>query len=113
LLFRIVQEALNNIRKHSEASNVEIGVNFGDARTVVTITDNGRGFSIPERVSDLAATGKLGLAGMWERAQLIGGYVRINSEAGQGTVVTVEVPNEGNLCELSAREDEIKARLNA
>ncbi|ADJ26436.1 histidine kinase [Dehalogenimonas lykanthroporepellens BL-DC-9] len=112
LLFRIAQEALNNIRKHSEASNVEIGVNFGDARTIITISDNGRGFSIPERVCDLAAMGKLGLAGMRERAQLIGGHVRINSQSGHGTVVTVEVPNEGNLCELPAREYEIKARLN-
>ena len=113
LLFRIAQEALNNIRKHSEASNVEIGVNYGDCRTVVSIRDNGRGFTIPERVSDLAAIGKLGLAGMRERAQLIGGHVRVKSEAGHGTVVTVEVPNEGNLCDLSAREHEIQARLSA
>ncbi|MGI2335869.1 MAG: PAS domain-containing sensor histidine kinase [Dehalogenimonas sp.] len=113
LLFRIAQEALNNIRKHSDASNVEITVNYGESKTLVAISDNGRGFAIPERVSDLAAIGKLGLAGMRERAQLIGGNVSVSSEPEQGTVVTVEVPNQGNICDLSAREKEFQVRLNA
>ncbi|WP_338738196.1 PAS domain-containing sensor histidine kinase [Candidatus Dehalogenimonas loeffleri] len=113
LLFRIAQEALNNIRKHSEASNVEITVTYGEQKTVVAISDNGRGFSIPERVGDLAAIGKLGLAGMRERAQLIGGYFCVHSQPGHGTVVSVEVPNQGNMCDLHARKNGLEARLKA
>ncbi|GAH56910.1 unnamed protein product, partial [marine sediment metagenome] len=54
--------------------------------------DNGKGFELPERIGDLASSGKLGLAGMQERAQLIGGTLRLQSELGKGTTVTVEVP---------------------
>ncbi|MEN8614145.1 PAS domain S-box protein [Dehalogenimonas sp. THU2] len=111
LLFRIVQEAPNNIRKHSEASQVEITVTYGVEKTVVSIADNGKGFSLPQRVSDLAAMGKLGLAGMQERAQLIGGHISLKSDPGHGTVVTIEVPNQGNLCEMPSAARELESRL--
>ena len=111
LLFRIAQEALNNVRKHSEASQVEITVNFGEEKTTVAIADNGKGFPIPQRVSDLAAGGKLGLAGMQERAQLIGGHVALKSDPGHGTVITVEVPNQGNLCEIPTPAQVLENRL--
>jgi len=111
LLFRIVQEALNNVRKHSDASQVDITVNFGQEKTTVSVADNGKGFTLPDRVSDLAAGGKLGLAGMRERAQLIGGNVTMKSEPGHGTVVTVEVPNQGNLCELPTPAQALENRL--
>ncbi|POZ58838.1 hypothetical protein [Dehalococcoides mccartyi] len=52
---------------------------------------------LPERVGDLAALGKLGLTGMQERAQLIGGRLSIQSKPEVGTMVTVAVPNSGNL----------------
>jgi len=90
-LFRIVQEALRNVWKHSEASRAWVAVEFGDDKTVLTITDNGKGFELLERVEDLASVGKLGLAGMQERAQLIGGRLMLQSEPGKGTTVTVEV----------------------
>jgi signal transduction histidine kinase len=67
-------------------------VEFDDGKTVLTIRDNGRGFGLPKRVSDLASTGKLGLAGMEERARLLGGGLTLQSELGKGTTVTVEVP---------------------
>ncbi|MBA7485092.1 hypothetical protein ES707_20627 [subsurface metagenome] len=93
ILFRIAQEALRNVWKHSEASDAWIVVEFGDDKTVLTITDNGKGFELPERVEDLASAGKLGLAGMQERAQLIQGKLTLQSEPGKGTTVTIEVPN--------------------
>lgn len=92
-LFRIVQETLRNVWKHSEASRAWVAVDFGDDKTVLTITDNGKGFELPERIEDLASVGKLGLAGMQERAQLIGGRLMLQSEPGKGTIVTVEVPS--------------------
>ncbi|TFG46989.1 MAG: PAS domain-containing sensor histidine kinase [Dehalococcoidia bacterium] len=113
LLFRIAQEALNNVRKHSDASQVEITVSYGGDKTVVSIADNGKGFALLQRVNDLAAIGKLGLAGMQERAQLIGGQVNVKSDPGHGTVVTIEVPNKTIIGGLTAKERELAARLRA
>jgi len=93
VLFRIAQEALRNVWKHSEASRAWVAVEFGDDKTVLTVIDNGKGFELPERIEDLASAGKLGLAGMQERAQLIGGRLMLHSAPGKGTTVTVEVPS--------------------
>ena len=92
LLFRIAQEALTNTRKHAEASRARITLEFGDDKVVLTINDNGKGFKLPRGLGDFASVGKLGLAGMQERARLIEGRLRIQSAVGKGTTVTVEVP---------------------
>jgi two-component system sensor histidine kinase DegS len=92
VLFRIAQEALTNVRKHSGATRVLTTVEFGDGTVRVIVTDNGRGFTVPERTSDLVETGKLGLTGMFERAHLAGGTVSVHSEPGQGTTVVAEIP---------------------
>jgi len=94
LLFRIAQEALTNIRRHAEASRAWITLEFGEDKTVLTVKDNGKGFKLPQRMGDLASMGKLGLAGMQERAQLIKGNLTLQSELGKGTTVIVEVPTE-------------------
>lgn len=92
VLFRIAQEALNNVKRHSKASKVVTTVEFTSDRVRITVSDNGRGFELPDRTGDLAATGKLGLIGMRERAQLLGGTLTVRSEPGQGTTVVVDVP---------------------
>ena len=92
VLFRIVQEALNNARRHSKASRVVVGVEFGESRIGITVDDNGQGFEVPDRMVDLVTSGKLGLIGMQERAQLVDGVLTLRSELGQGTAVTVDVP---------------------
>ena len=92
VLLRIAQEALNNVRRHSQASQVVTKVEFGPAKVWMTISDNGRGFAVPERTGDLVAIGKLGLIGMYERAQLLGGALLVQSEPGKGTTVIVDVP---------------------
>lgn len=71
VLFRIAQEALNNVKKHSTASKVVTTVEFTNGQVRITVSDNGQGFDLPTRTGDLAATGKLGLIGMQERAQLL------------------------------------------
>jgi signal transduction histidine kinase len=91
-LFRIAQEALNNVRRHSQASRVVTVVEFCEGRIRIAVDDNGRGFELPTRTGDLAATGKLGLIGMHERARLLGGTLLIQSEPGEGTTVIVDVP---------------------
>jgi two-component system sensor histidine kinase DegS len=92
VLFRITQEALRNVWKHSGASRAWVSLEFGDDKAVLTIKDEGKGFRLPERIEDLAVAGKLGLTGMQERAQLIGGRLGIKSAPGKGTTVTLEVP---------------------
>jgi PAS domain S-box-containing protein len=91
-LFRITQEALRNVWRHSGATNAEINIAFSDGWTKITVNDNGKGFQIPEKMSDLAKQEKLGLAGMQERAQLVGGTLTVESQPGKGTTVTVEAP---------------------
>lgn len=92
LLFRIVQEALSNIWRHSEASRADVVIAFDEGRTRIAIKDNGKGFDLPDSVGDLAKDGKLGMAGMQERARLLGGSVNVESQPGKGTTVTIEAP---------------------
>jgi len=92
LLFRIVQEALRNIAKHAEATMAEVKVKFDEDRIAVTISDNGKGFEPPESLGALTPTGKLGLAGMQERVQLLGGRLKLESKPGKGTKIFVEAP---------------------
>jgi signal transduction histidine kinase len=91
-LFRITQEALRNVWRHSCATHAGINVEFTGASTRITVSDNGKGFNIPPKLGDMAKDGKLGLTGMQERAQLVGGTLTVRSRAGEGTVVTVEIP---------------------
>ncbi len=92
LLFRIAQEALSNVWRHSEATKAQILVEFDDRKTKLTVSDNGKGFELPGSAGDLARNGKLGLAGMQERARLLGGSAKVESEPGKGTTVTIEAP---------------------
>ena len=92
VLFRIAQEALNNIRRHAGASQAKIEVAFYPTHVHMSIQDDGCGFNAPERYVDLMASGKLGLIGMHERAQILDGALRIASQPGQGTTVSVDVP---------------------
>ncbi len=92
VLFRIAQEAVRNVWRHSQATSAEITVEFDQSKTRIAVSDNGKGFSVPQTMGDLAKNGKLGLAGMQERAQLIGGGLALQSEPGKGTTVTAEVP---------------------
>ncbi len=92
VLFRIVQEALRNVKKHAQASRVLVKVQFEDARVKISVTDDGRGFRLPAAMDGLAEVGKLGLIGMQERAQLVGATLEMQSEVDKGTVVVVDVP---------------------
>ena len=92
--FRIVQEALRNVWRHSQATKAEITVEFGERTTKISVSDNGKGFDLPQTVGDLARDNKLGLVGMHERARLLGGTLSVESKTGKGTTVTVELMNE-------------------
>ena len=91
VLFRIVQEALRNVWRHSKATGAEVKVEFAADRVKTSITDNGTGFDLPPNVTDLAKDGKLGLAGMEERARLVGATLSAESQRGKGTRITIDL----------------------
>ncbi len=90
-LFRIIQEALNNVRKHSGAGSVEVKIEFAPQSVTAMVADDEKGFEAPERIGDFAAMGKLGLIGMYERAQLFNGTFTVRSARNKGTTVRVRV----------------------
>ena len=90
-VFRIAQEALSNVKRHSKATVVDMTIDFGDEALTVIVSDNGQGFSIPQRTSDLVLSGKLGIMGMRERARLVGGILIVQSEISTGTTVTLRI----------------------
>ena len=92
VLFRIAQEAISNIRKYAYASKVTIKLESQENKKRLIITDNGKGFTIPARLSDLSNVGKFGIIGMQERAQLFNGTMSIQSEPSKGTSIIIEIP---------------------
>jgi signal transduction histidine kinase len=84
-LFRVVQEALTNVVRHSEATSVSIVATARGARVRLVVDDDGRGFD------PSAPTERLGLAGIRERVELLGGQLRIESSPGGGTAVVVDL----------------------
>ena len=92
-LFRIAQEALNNVKKHAEATEVVINVEFIDGAVEMAVHDNGKGFTLPAPLEEQATAGHLGLIGMRERARLLGGTLTIQSQPQLGTKVVVTVPD--------------------
>jgi len=91
LLFRIAQEALSNIRRHAEATKALITLKFKKGKFQITISDDGKGFELPETIEDLASISKFGLAGIQERSRLLGATLRIQTKPGEGTQVVVAV----------------------
>jgi signal transduction histidine kinase len=85
-IYRLVQEALTNVVKHSDADRVSIAVREANGNVSAEIRDNGSGFEVT------GATGGFGLVGMRERAELVGGRLVIASRPGKGTTVSVVLP---------------------
>ncbi len=90
-VFRIAQEALTNVIKHSGATRARVSLQFGDSITKLVVTDNGHGFNLAKATRELGASGKMGLAGMEERARLLNGALGVESTA-DGTTVVLEAP---------------------
>jgi PAS domain S-box-containing protein len=91
LIYRIIQETLNNVWRHSSALNAWVSLDFGPDSMTILVKDDGKGFVIGEDLRFVEA-GKIGLAGMQERADLLGGNLSIQSNVGRGTLVTLLVP---------------------
>jgi signal transduction histidine kinase len=91
-VYRMLQESLNNIKKHAEATQVNVLAKFTPRQVKLIVQDNGQGFEVPETVTDLATQGSFGVMGLHERAQLLGGTVTIISQPGDGTSVEIVLP---------------------
>jgi len=91
VLFRIAQEALSNVRRHSKATRAQVHLEFAPGRLKLEVDDNGEGFEVPQMLSRLAAGKKLGMLSLQERVRSFGGTYALRSEPGQATAVSVEV----------------------
>ena len=91
VVFRIVQELLNNIVKHAEANVVNIKMNYLTDKLMITVEDNGKGFDV-NSMRSIENNQGLGLRNMMNRMSLINGSIKINSNAMEGTNAVIELP---------------------
>jgi signal transduction histidine kinase len=87
-IYRIIQEALTNVARHSDAARVEVRLRPRDTEVLIEIRDDGRGVTSQE----IGSMRSLGLIGIRERAAVVGGSVRFEGVAGRGTIVSVRIP---------------------
>lgn len=93
-IFRVVQEALNNVRKHSEAKTADVRVEFTPVSVALKVSDTGKGFNTNRmKVEKDDNSGGFGLFSMKERIELMNGKMEITSQPGKGTVVKVVLPH--------------------
>jgi signal transduction histidine kinase len=90
-VFRVCQEALTNVQRHSKATSVSVSLARRNGQLLVTIEDNGVGFA-----SGASTSGSLGLLGMRERAESLGGSLAVESEPGEGTSILLTTPLHEN-----------------
>lgn len=91
-LYRLVQESLNNIRKHARASNVWLSFDFDDKRAVLIVRDDGKGFDMMQALDAARGRGSVGILQMRERTERAGGVFEIETDVGKGTTIHVTLP---------------------
>ncbi len=102
-VFRVLQECLRNVQKHSNATQVEVRLEGTESGLELTVQDNGQGFN-PDVVSGRTAGG-VGVLSMRERAELVGGHVTVESSPGNGCQVVLHVP--GKEAEVGAHSNPV------
>ena len=100
--YRVVQEGLNNIRKHAKAGEARVRLEFGERELSIRIKDNGSGFNTAEALEGDPAIGHLGLLGMKQRVEGLGGTIRISSKIGLGTTVDIRLPIDSDAIDEEA-----------
>lgn len=101
-VFRIYQELLTNILRHARATQVDVRLSEGSDRLILIVQDNGRGITDEE----VASTRSIGLLGMRERAELLGGEIRFEGKPGIGTRVTVSFPKRNVVVQSTVTDHE-------
>lgn len=93
-LFRMFQEMLNNILKHSGGNRIRVGLEYGGNNNfVMEVEDNGKGFDVEKMKASLSSGKGVGLKSMFNRAKMMGADINIASETGRGTCITVKIPS--------------------
>lgn len=95
VLYRVAQEALTNVGKHARASLVQVSLQRLPRAVLLEIHDNGKSFQV-QRVLFPRKIGRLGLFGMRERVEMIGGSFAVESAPGKGTTIRAQVPFAAN-----------------
>ena len=91
-IFRLVQEAVNNARKHANADRILVRLEFTDSQVNMQVEDNGIGFDVEDAKNRAKYGNHYGLMSMGERVDLLGGELKILSAQGEGTTVLVSIP---------------------
>lgn len=103
-LYRIVQEALHNVKKHAGANHVMIRLIASFPTIILRIEDNGKGFDLKKRLETAYAEKRMGLRSMEERVLLLNGTIRIRSQEAKGTKIMVEIPLQHNTIEPNSND---------
>jgi signal transduction histidine kinase len=91
-LFRVLQESITNVSKHcGKGTVVEVTLTFTSGNARLSVQDRGKGFALPSDPTSLSRDGHYGLANMRERANKVGGQIRMTSEPGKGTCIELTV----------------------
>ncbi|HRX79044.1 MAG TPA: ATP-binding protein, partial [Pirellulaceae bacterium] len=107
MIFRMVQESLNNVEKHAKAKYASVRITQDGGQLKIVVRDDGKGFN-PAKVSRR----RFGLRSIRERARLVGGTVQIESEPGKGTSVIIQLPIVTTLASRSLREESDDSRFD-
>jgi signal transduction histidine kinase/ligand-binding sensor domain-containing protein len=102
-LVRVAQEAIHNVKKHANASQLWVQLEYGPAMVVLEVRDNGRGGALEQAMG--ASTGHFGLTGMKERTAAIGGTLELNSLRGEGTTIRLSVPARGEVRQQTGEQE--------
>lgn len=102
VLYRIAQEALTNVARHARATQVKVSIRLDQDKVCMDIHDDGRGFQV-EGVSAIKHSKRLGLLGMRERAEMIGGTFCVDSAPGKATIVHIEIPKDKSRARIKPR----------
>ncbi len=93
-LYRLLQESLNNVKKHADAGNAKIRLISSFPNVILRIEDDGNGFDLKKRLARTSSEKRMGLSSMEERVALLMGSINIESSPGKGTKVVIEIPHE-------------------
>jgi signal transduction histidine kinase len=104
VLYRVAQEALNNVARHAHATKIDMSISKISGAVRMEISDNGRSFLVEKVVSAINPK-RLGLVGMKERVEMVGGNLTIESIHGKGTTVRAEIPFTAKEIPVSRTED--------
>ncbi len=106
-VYRVVQEAIHNVRKHSGASAVVLRLQFAPGNVMAEVSDNGKGFNLTQTMRSAVPVGHMGLLGMKERAAMLGGTLEIKTRHGAGTSICLMLPIASSAASPKADEHNI------